>query len=145
MPVGDTSGLSGAPRACWGHFRLVRGTTDLSGPRGTSGLAGAPQACQGHHRPSRGTIGLAGAPWACQGHHGPVVGISGLSGAPQSFQGHHKPVKGHLRPSRAGAQEVCSSWGGGGAGTGFHGMQLPTTHRVRKTHRVLVIRGAATP
>ena len=83
-------GLSGAPRACRWHFRLVRGTTvrfqghhkpvkghlrpsrdttGLPGPRGTTGLARTPQACQGHHGPVRahghlrlvrGTLGLSG-------------------------------------------------------------------------------------
>ena len=41
---------------------------------------GAPQACQGHHRPIRGTTGLSEAPQARQGHHRPSRGTTGLSG-----------------------------------------------------------------
>ena len=44
----------------------------------------------------------------------------------------------HVPRERVSEIGVCSSWRGRGR-PGFHGMQLPRTHRVRKTHR-----GAAT-
>ena len=51
---GGTTGLSGAPQACQGHHRPLRGTT------------GAPQAYQEHHEPVRSTTGLSGAPQVYQ-------------------------------------------------------------------------------
>ena len=85
----------GAPQACQGHHRPIRGTT---------GLTGAPQTRQGHHRPSKGTTGLSGAPQACQEHHRPSKSTTGLPGAPQTYQeGHQRPARGttglsgHLR------------------------------------------------
>ena len=111
---------SGAPLACQGHHRLIRGTTGLSGDhrpsRGTTDLAGAPQnfqgtphnylsgsphnylsgppqTCQEHHRPSRGTS---------QRHHGPARDTTGLSGAPQACQRHHGVVRGRRSTVRNG-------------------------------------------
>ena len=76
----------GAPQACQGHHRLIRGTTDL---------AGAPQASQGaHKRPSRGTTGLPRAPVRTQST------AKGLSG-PQRAPVHHRPLGGTTDLPRA--------------------------------------------
>ena len=108
----------GAPQACQGHHRPIRGTTGLTGApqarqghhrpsKGTTGLSGAPQACQEHHRPSKSTTGLPGAPQTYQeGHQRPARGTTGLSGALKACQGHHSPVRAQGTSGLAGAPQA---------------------------------------